>query len=70
MVLMFVDHDEVGPEGAKQLIEEARLPNHISPGSVMSVDERDIGEWRDDHPLNHRGKQAAEFARLFAEGES
>lgn len=67
MTLMFLDHDDVGPAAAKQLIENARLPNHISPGDVMAIEERDIGEWRDDHPLNFRDKQAAAFAALFAE---
>jgi hypothetical protein len=65
MVCLFVDHDDVGPDGARSLIENARLPNHISPPDVMSLEERDIGEWRDSHPLNFRDKRAAEFARLF-----
>ena len=38
MTLMFVDHDEIGPREAKQLIERARLPNHVDPGDVMSVE--------------------------------
>lgn len=69
MVLLFVDHDGVGPEAARQLIEDARLPNHIIPGTVMSLDEVDVGEWRDDHPLNFRSKMDAEFERLFANKE-
>ena len=65
MTLMFIDFDEVGPEGAKQLIEHARLPNHISPGTVTALEERDIGEWRDDHPLNNHKTQIAAFQLLF-----
>lgn len=65
MTLMFLDHDNIGAADAVQLTENARLPNHISPGKVLAVEERDIGEWRDDHPLNYRDRQAAEFARLF-----
>ena len=65
MVLLFVDHDDVGMAGAKQLIEDARLPNRIDPGTVISIEERDIGEWHDEHPLNYRDKQVAEVARLF-----
>ena len=65
MTLLFIDFDEVGMDGAKELIENARLPNHIDPGTVMSIEEADIGKWDDDHPLNHRGSQMAEFSRLF-----
>jgi hypothetical protein len=65
MVLLFVDHDNVGMAGAKQLIEDARLPNRIDPGAVISIEERDIGEWHDGHPLNFRDKQATEVARIF-----
>ena len=65
ITLMFVDHDGVGPTGAKNLIENARLPNHIRAGRVMALEEADIGEWEDDHPLNSSVTQAAEFARLF-----
>ncbi len=67
MVLLFVDHDRVGPESAKRLIEDARLPNRIDPGTVLSLEEADIGEWHDEHPLNYRHKQADEVRRLFGE---
>lgn len=65
VTLMFVDHDNVGDARIKGLIENARLPNRIDIGTVMAIEDRDIGEWRDDHPLNYRDKQAAEFERLF-----
>lgn len=65
MTLMFIDFDNVGMAGAKQLIEEAELPNHIHPGNVTSIEERDIGEWHDDHPLNDRKTRAAAFQLLF-----
>jgi hypothetical protein len=65
ITLMFIDFDEVGPEGAKELIENARLPNHISPGTVMEIEERDIGEYPDSHPLNRISTQAEAFKDLF-----
>lgn len=68
MVLLFIDHDNVGPDEAVQLIEGARLPNHIDPGTIMSLEESDIGEWSDDHPLNDRGTKEAEFLKLFPDG--
>jgi hypothetical protein len=67
MVIMFVDHDDVGPEEARSLIENARLPNHIIPPNVMSLEERDIGEWDDSNPLNSRVTMKAAFEELFQE---
>jgi len=65
IVLCTVDFDECGAEELASLIENARLPNHISPGAVMSIEEADCGEWHDGHPLNYKATKAAEFARLF-----
>lgn len=65
MTLMFIDFDNVGLEGAKRLIEDARLPNRIDPGTVMAVEERDIGEWNDDHPLNWADTKKKHFEELF-----
>lgn len=66
ITLMMVDFDNLGPEGAKTVIENARLPNHISPGKVMALEERDIGEWDDEHPLNNHKTQIAAFQNLFS----
>lgn len=65
ITLLFIDFDKVGPECAKGLIEGARLPNRIDPGTVMELEEVDIGEWEDDHPLNFEHSKAKEFNRLF-----
>ena len=65
IVLLFIDHDGVGPADARDLIENARLPNHISPGKIMAMSEREIGEWSDDHPLNHEARMADAFEDLF-----
>ena len=38
----------------------------LSIGAMApSIEEADIGEWDDDHPLNNTKKQKAEFDRLF-----
>jgi hypothetical protein len=65
ITLLFLDHDDVGPTEAKELIENARLPNHIQPGTVMQFEERDIGEWHDEHPLNRRDTMEAAYLELF-----
>lgn len=55
MVVTVIDHDGLGAEGVKSALENGRFPNRcISPG-VQSIETRDIGVWRDDHPLNMRG---------------
>ena len=66
ITLCFIDHDNLGLESVVNIIENARLPNHISPGTVISIDERDIGEWRDDHPLNQLNTCTNAFNDLFA----
>lgn len=67
ITLLFLDFDEVGQQAARVLIENARLPNHIDPGKVMEMQEADIGEWSDDHPLNKRATMSSAFAALFSE---
>lgn len=65
ITLLFIDFDNVGKEGAKELIESARLPNRIDPGTVMSIEEADIGAWHDDHPLNRFSTIADAFSTFF-----
>ena len=65
ITLLFIDFDEVGKDEAKYLIESARLPNHIHPGTVMSIEEANIGAWHDDHPLNSQATKAQAFAEIF-----
>ena len=66
ITLLFLDFDEVGKETAKELIENARLPNHIHPGVVMDMQEADISDWSDEHPLNKQATRAEVFAAIFS----
>lgn len=63
VVLMVIDFDDIGAESVKSVIESARYPNRCISPRVMKLDTQDIGEWQDDHPLNHRDEE--EFDRLF-----
>lgn len=65
LTCLFIDFDELGEEQIKDLIEGARLPNHISPPDVMKMESVDIGEWHDDNPLNKKATHEQEFYRLF-----
>ncbi len=53
--LFIVDHDELGAADIKSVLENARYPNHCIDPCVFEVQEADIGEWSDDHPLNRIG---------------
>jgi hypothetical protein len=64
MVLLFVDHDQLGPEETKALLEDTRYPNHIIGPTVMSMETREV-MWNDDHPLNSVSGQRAAFEALF-----
>lgn len=65
LTCLFIDFDECGEQEIKDLIENARLPNHIIPPDVMKMESVDIGEWDDDNPLNFKKTKEKEFNRLF-----
>ena len=65
IVLTVIDFDDVGAEGVRVTLEDAHYPNRCIAPSVMTVETRDCGEWRDDHPLNNKSTAADELARLF-----
>ena len=65
IVLTVVDFDELGADGVRDTLESVHYPNHCISPVVMSVETRDCGEWRDDHPLNNRTTSANELTRLF-----
>lgn len=65
LTVRVIDHDEIGPDDIKTVIENARYPNHCIHPEVAAISSRDIGEWTDDHPLNSRVKAEAEWERLF-----
>lgn len=63
--VVIVDMDGLGAEEIKSVIENQRYPNHCISPDVRNMEVREIGEWSDEHPLNHRDKQEAELVRLF-----
>ena len=65
VTLLIIDHDNLGGEEIRDVIEGSRYPNHCISPDVKLVEERDIGEWSDGHPLNQRDTSEAEYERLF-----
>ena len=63
--LAIIDHDEIGGDEIKEVLENTRYPNRCISPEVLTVEEKDIGEWYDEHPLNYRDTAKQELARLF-----
>ena len=63
--ILIVDHDELGPEEIKQVIENTRYPNRCIMPQVQKIIQRDIGAWSDDHPLNNYGTMARAYQDIF-----
>ena len=63
VVLMVVDHDEIGASELAGVMEQTRYPNHCIGPVVIHTESR-VVEWHDEHPLNKSG-QTEEFGRLF-----
>jgi hypothetical protein len=67
IIVLVVDHDDLGPTGVKLEIENANYPNDCIRPTVMEVVTREV-EWSDDHPLNKFSTLRGEFQRLFPRG--
>lgn len=63
--VMIIDFDEIGADNIKRELENARYANRCISPTVIDIQERDVGEWNDDHPLNSTLTSHAEFQRLF-----
>lgn len=61
--LLILDHDALGPEEVRVVLENANFPNDCIRPQIASIEVREI-EWADDHPLNQGGWIAA-FRKLF-----
>lgn len=64
VVLLVVDHDDLGVEGVVREIENVRFPNDCMSPRVMRVDTREV-VWDDNHPLNRKDTRGAAFDDLF-----
>jgi hypothetical protein len=67
--LLVIDFDGLGADGIEEAIVNARYANRCIAPEVMSCEGKDIGLWRDEHPLNHPKTCDAEYRRLFGSGE-
>ena len=64
MQVVVIDHNNTGPEGIKDVLANTHYPNHCISPEVVGVEEHDIGEWDDSHPLNQKGTDTLAWLRL------
>lgn len=67
--ICIIDFDQLGEKEIRDVIKHTRYPNRCITPKIISVEERDIGEWDDDHLLNQKDKFKAEYERLFNKEE-
>lgn len=65
--LLVIDHDNIGENSIRNVIENANYPNDCIWPKVKYIECKEIGEWSDSHPLNKKNKQDEEYNRLFKE---
>jgi hypothetical protein len=64
--VMVIDFDGLGADAIKETIENQKYPNYCISPTVKGIDGREIGEWADAHPLNHRDTADVTYQSLFA----
>lgn len=64
--MLVIDFDNLGENGIREELENARYANDCVTPQVKSIICRDIGEWTDDHPLNRGATSASEYQRIFS----
>ena len=69
VVLMVIDHEDLGEDAVKQAIENAHFANDCLTPEVASVETREV-EWSDNHQLNLIPEWQAAFAALFEREEA
>ena len=67
--LLILDFDQIGEEEIRYQIENTKYSNHCISPQVKKIEERDIGEWHDDHPLNSLTLEDMEYEKIFKSRE-
>lgn len=64
VVLLIVDHDNVGVNGIAQVLQDANYPNDCISPKVMGTETTEV-MWSDKHPLNNGETVSETFEELF-----
>jgi hypothetical protein len=65
ITLSVIDLEDVGAEEIKNILENQKYPNYCIAPRVEEQEEREIGEFTDDHPLNKGDTAREAFKELF-----
>lgn len=66
LTFVVIDFDGVGFDAAARAVRDARYPNDCIAPIPVSGATWEIGEWRDDHPLNLNATHDAAVRELLA----
>lgn len=59
--VFIIDFDELGPDEIKSTLENTKYPNRCMSPKVGLIEEKEIGEWDDNHELNKSSTDTAEY---------
>jgi hypothetical protein len=65
--LLIVDHDGLGFDEIKEVLEGTRYPNWCISPNVMRGVSHGV-EWTDEHPLNNKNTMRSEYQDMFSSG--
>lgn len=65
IVLCVVDHDQLGTDEVRSVLESTHYPNHCISPRVVEVATRQV-DWTDEHPLNQDATATDALNELFA----
>ncbi len=70
VTVLVIDHDDVGQEAVERSLEKSDYTNDIIDPMIMEIEQREIGEWGDSHPLNIYSQRRGEYEKLFQNDKS
>ena len=63
--LFVVDHDDIGADEIRDVLENTRYPSHCISPSVLTIEGKYVGAYDDSRPLNNTDTRQKEVNRLF-----
>ena len=62
--LLIIDHDSIGEEEIKDVLENTKYPNWCINPEVKSIKTAKV-DWHDEHPLNIKSKSDSAYIEIF-----
>lgn len=64
LIVYVVDHDKLGADEVKNVLENARYPNRCIHPVAVALQTREV-EWHDNHPINMTATSRKALEELF-----